>query len=617
MTALTRRRRAATAVPGLGRKVAALVAPWRRRLAGVAVCVVASALAELVPAFVVRHVVNHDLVAHRTAGLLAAAVVYLAAVAADSGFTFAYAYLAARVSQSAIAELRVRLFAHATALPASYFDRTPIGDVISRATADVETIDELFTDGVATLLGQLVPLVATAAAMIALSPVLSAMAAVVLPPLLVVTRFLQVRVRDAQRATRVAVGRLNVELAEVVGGAETVRAFGRQTAFVARFTAALGRTLLAQRSSSKYNALFAPISGLLSSVVIALIVWAGAGGTLPGAGVDLGTLTAFVLLFQNFFAPIVALGDEWQSVQAAVAGAERVFELLALPAEERPEAAARTTGTDAPGIELDRVGFAYVAGRPVLADISFTVERGQHVAVVGRTGAGKSTLVAIAGGLHNPDSGVVRLAGVDPRSLDDTERRRLVGVVPQTLQLFTGTIRENLSLFDPAVPDDDLWEALDLAGIAGLVDGLPDGIDTVLAGRGGGAGTVLSAGQRQLVALARAVATRPAVLLLDEATAVVDGASDAAFRAALRESVLRRGTAVLTVAHRIATAREADRVAVIDDGRVVELGAPDRLLAAGGRFAAFADLEAAGWDWQEPAPAGVDGNRSPALDDRQ
>lgn len=613
MTVNARREGGAPVAPGLGRKVAALVAPWRRQLAVVAACVVASALAMLVPPFVVRHVVNADLVPHRTAGLLAAAGVYLAAVLADSAFTFIYAYLAARVSQSAIAELRVRLFAHASALPASYFDRTPIGDVISRATADVETIDELFTDGVATLIGQLVPLVATAAAMIALSPLLSAMAAVVLPPLLLATRFLQVRVRNAQRATRVAVGRLNVELAEVVGGTETVRAFGRQAAFVARFKAALGRTLLAQRDSFKFNALFAPVSGLLSSVVIAGLVWVGAGGTLAGHGVDLGTLTAFILLFQNFFTPIVALGDEWQSVQAAVAGAERVFELLDLPTEEVPDAGTPETG-NGPGIELREVGFSYHAGRPALVDVSLTVQRGEHLAVVGRTGAGKSTLVTIAGGLHTPDSGTVRLAGNDPRALDDTGRRRLVGVVPQTLQLFSGTLRENLSLFDPAVPDDALWQALELAGVAGVVTGLPDGLDTVLAGQGGGEGAVLSAGQRQLVALARAVVLRPAVLLLDEATAVIDGASDAAFRAALRESVLRRGAAVLTVAHRIATARDADQVAVMEAGRIVELGSPEQLLAAGGRFAAFADLETAGWDWQEPTSSGVVSDGSPPRD---
>ena len=589
---------AAAPTEGLWHKVAALVSPWRRQLVVVAACIVASALAELVPPFVVRFVVNHDLVPRRTTGLLVAAAVYVLAIAADSALSFAYGYLAARVSQSAIAALRVRIFAHAMALPASYFDRTPIGDVISRATADVETIDELFTGGIATLVGQVVPLVAVVVAMIALSPLLSAISAVVLPPLLVATRYLQVRVRDAERRTRRAIGRLNVELSEVVGGAETLRAFGREGAFVARFRRALLRTLFAQRDSVKYNAFFAPVSGLLSSVVIAALIWVGAGRTLVHAGVSLGTLTAFILLFQNFFAPIVALGDEWQSVQAAIAGAERAFEVLDLPVEP-PRVKPALEPDPSRGIEVCDVTFAYLPSRPVLVGVSLVVRPGEHVALVGRTGAGKSTLVSLVGGLYSPGGGQVKIAGVDPHGLGDSERSRALGIVPQVLHLFGGTLRENLSLFDPLVDDASLERAGELVGIGPLIAELPRGLDTTLAGEGRGEGAVLSAGQRQLVALARALVCEPAVLLLDEATAAIDGASDAAFRAALHTTARRRGCAVLTVAHRISTAREADRVVVIEEGRVVEEGRPEDLIARGGRFAALAELEDAGWDWQD------------------
>lgn len=591
----------ATRTP-LFRKIASLVSPWRRDLVLVAGFIVASALVELVPPFVVRFVVNHDLVPRRTAGLLVAATVYVVAVAADSAFTFAYSYLAARVSQSAIATLRLRIFSHVMALPASYFDRTPAADVISRATADVETVDELFTDGIATLIGQLVPLVAVVVAMIALSPLLAAVSAVALPPLLIATRYLQVRVRDAERRTRRAVGRLNVELSEVVGGVETLRAFGREEAFVARFRRALRRTLLAQADSVKYNAFFAPVSGLLSAIVIAVLIWVGAGHTLSRSGVNLGTLTAFILLFQNFFAPIVALGDEWQTVQAAIAGAERAFEVLDLAPETAPPEPGGVPDP-AEGIEVSGVSFAYLERLPVLVDVSLRVGPGEHVALVGRTGAGKSTLVSLVGGLHAPDAGHVKVAGVDPRGLREEERRRLLGVVPQALQLFGGTLRENLTLFDAEVSDERVMRAVELSGLGPLVAELPDGLDTRLAGEGRGSGTTLSAGQRQLVALARALVREPAVLILDEATAAIDGASDAAFRSALRERALRRGCSVLTVAHRISTAREADRVVVIEAGRVVEDGVPAALVAAGGRFAALAELEAAGWDWQDAVPA--------------
>jgi len=579
-------------------KVIALVSPWKKSLAVVVACIIASALAELVPPFVVRNVVNQDLVPHRTTGLLLAAAIYVIAVAGDAVFTFFYSYFAARVSQSAIAALRVRLFAHAAALPVSYFDRTPIGDAISRSTADVETVDELFTTGVATLVGQLVPLVATIVAMVILSPLLSAMSAVVLPPLLVATRYLQVHVRDAERNTRLAVGRLNVELSEVVGGVETLRAFGREDTFVARFRRTLRRTLRAQSESVKYNAFFAPVAGLLSSFVIALLLWVGAGHTLFSAGVSLGTLTGFILLFQNLFTPITALGTEWQSVQAAIAGAERVFELLDVPTEPAPHGHRLRAPGDT-GIELEEVSFSYFGGRPVLSEVSLTVAPGEHVAIVGRTGAGKSTLVAIIGGLYAPESGVARVAGVDPRSLEDADRRRVLGVVPQSLQIFSGSVRDNLSLFDDEVPDAVLWDALRLSGLTSLISDLPDGLDTLLAGEGRGHGAVLSAGERQLLVLARAMVFEPAAVLLDEATAAIDGASDATFRAALNDFARRRGCAVLTVAHRIATARAADRVVVMEEGRVAEAGTPGVLVAAGGLFAGFAELEAAGWSWQE------------------
>src|SRR5215472_48012 len=588
---------AAPTTSQLWRKIAVLVRPWRRSLLVVAATIVASALAELVPPLVVGYITNHNLVPHRTSGLIVAGLAYIAAIAIDALLTFAYSYMAARVSQSAIATMRTRLFDHVMTLPASYFDVTPVGDVISRSTADVETVDELFTDGIVTLVGQLVPVFTTAVAMIVLSPLLSLVALVALPPLVFITRYLQVRVRAAERATRVAIGEVNIELAEDVAAVETLRAFGREASFVDRFRATLHRTLLAQKSSVKYNAYFAPMTGLLSSVVIAALIWAGAGHSLVTAGVSLGTLVAFIMLFQNFFAPIIALGDEWQSVQASIAGAERVFAVLDLEPEALP-ATARLTRSGS-GIQVVDLSYAYEQERPVVAAVSFSVEPGEQVAVVGRTGAGKSTMVSLVGGLYTPLGGSVLVDGFNPRTLSNEERRKTIGVVPQNLQLFGGTVRENLTLFDASITDERIWRALALTAMDEVFMDLPSSLDTRLAGEGRGAGLVLSAGQRQLLALARAVISEPAVLLLDEATASIDGASDARFRAALRITAMRGGCAVLTVAHRISTAREADRVIVMDRGRIVEEGAPSALIAQGGRFAKLAELESAGWDWQD------------------
>jgi ATP-binding cassette subfamily B multidrug efflux pump len=229
-------------------------------------------------------------------------------------------------------------------------------------------------------------------------------------------------------------------------------------------------------------------------------------------------------------------------------------------------------------------------------DISLAVHAGQHVAVVGRTGAGKSTLVSLVAGLHAPWSGRVELAGADASRLEDRGRRSLLGYVPQTVVLFTGTVTDNITLGDPELTPEQVRRAARTAGADAFIAALPDGYDTVLSDTG--TGVRLSAGQRQLLALTRALVTDPAVLLLDEATSVVDGASDAAFRSALHERVLPRGMAVLTVAHRLVTAREAHHVHLMASGRIVEHGEPAALLATTSRFADLAALEEAGWDWQ-------------------
>jgi ATP-binding cassette subfamily B protein len=247
---------------------------------------------------------------------------------------------------------------------------------------------------------------------------------------------------------------------------------------------------------------------------------------------------------------------------------------------------------------VDRITFGYAPGAPVLHEVSLAVHPGEHVVVIGRTGAGKTSLLALLAGLYTPWTGHVHVAGYDPRTLDDTARRAILGFVPQTVHLFSGTVHDNLTLGDETITTEQARHASTLAGADRFIRALPDGYDTILSDSGRGTGVQLSAGQRQLLALARALATKPAGLLLDEATAVIDGASDAAFRAALHEHVLTAGTAVLTVAHRLATAREADRVLVMARGRIIEHGTPSELLTTGGRFATMTALENAGWDWQ-------------------
>ncbi len=591
----------------------ALLKPWHRWLALVGLSVLLGAVLELAPPLLVKHIVDAHLKPGRATGLLWIATLYLGATAAVQGMGFLTEYLTATIAQGVLHRLRVRLFAHLQRLPLSYYDRTPLGDTISRCTADVETVSTLFTTAAAggavassgggqggtsgaTVLMGVVRLGTIAVAMAALSPLLSLVAALAVVPVVLVTRYFQVRVRDAERASRQAIGLQNTHLQEMLGGVEVIRAFGSEAAFVARFRAALHDGLAAYNRATVYAALYIPLMVILSTLSMALVLWVGVvgQGMLAALDISLGTLIAFVLLLQRFFVPIMSLGNEWQTVQAALAGLERIFQVLALqPEASAPESRRQPLYRSNAAIEMREVGFGYLPDHPVLRGISLTAQPGEHIVLVGRTGAGKSSVLHLLGGLYTPWSGSVRVSGVDPTSLTDDERRRVLGVVLQVVQLFRGTVFDNLTLGDESVSRAAVQRAAAIAGADAFIAALPQGYDTLL-----GSGVHLSAGQRQLLALARALVWDPTVLLLDEATAAIDSASEAAFRAALQTAIIGCGRTVLTVAHRLATAQEANRVLLMEAGQIVEEGPPQELLRRGGRFAALLELEAAGWDWQ-------------------
>ncbi len=580
------------------RELRAIVAPWFPILLGVAALVLAGAALEMAPPFLLRRIVDAHLAVKRPDGLLALALLYLAATAAASLTGFGVDYLTATAAQSALRDLRVRLFAHLQKLPLRWFDRTPLGDTISRCTADVDTIDTLFSSGIVSVASDLFRLLSISAAMVALSPFLTLVSTVVIPPVYFVTRAFRTRVRDAERDTRKATGMVNVLLQENLGGVEVIRAFGRERAFSYRFAREIKGMLRAFNRSNLYSTFYSPLMAQLSATAAAVLLYAGAGGAVAGRGISIGTITAFVLLFQRFFKPIIALGDDWQTVQSALAGLERIRQVLAEPAEEPPAVPASAGAPDGgAAIRVRNLVFGYFPDQPVLRSVSLEVGAGEHVAVVGRTGSGKSSLLSLVGGLYQPWSGAISVYGRDPRALPEEERRRALGVVPQTVQLFSGSVLDNLTMGDRGVSGDAVRRAAGITGAERFINALPSGYDTPVAGAGRGGGLQLSSGQRQLLALSRALLFDPPLLVLDEATSSVDGESDADIRAALRSGAAR-GRSVLTVAHRLATALEADRVVVLEAGEVVEEGPPAELAGRGGRFAAFLEMEEAGWDWR-------------------
>jgi len=583
--------------------IRSILRPWRAHIAVIALLLLLTQSLDVVPPIIVQKLVDEHFTPGVAGGVLWLGVLYFAAILGMRTLNAVALYLIEVAAQGALHQLRVRLFSHLQTLPMSYYDRTPLGDIISRGTADVETVDTLFSSSIAVLVSSLLGLLTTGVAMGLLSLPLSIVTVLTLPLLIVITQFFRLRVREAERANRIATGLMNMHLQETISGIEVIRAFRREPMFVARFRAALRQVVAAYNRSTLYTAFYPPLMALLSACVVSLLLWLGAGGVMAGWGISVGTLAAFVLLFRRTFTVISDLGDEWQSVQSALSGLERIEQVLAVPSEQLLSTAQplKPDGLQ-PAIALRDVTFGYAERQAVLHGVSLSVRPGEHVALVGRTGAGKTSTLHLLAGLYDPWSGTVRVAGRDPRALSPDERRSVVGVVPQTVQLFSGTVYANLTLGDATVARAQVERAARIAGADEFIRSLGQGYETPLSGAGRGGGAQLSAGQRQLLALARALVWNPAVLLLDEATAAVDNASDTSFRAALRADAGSGQRAVLTVAHRLSTAREADRVLLMEAGRIIEEGPPAELIARGGRFAALIELEAAGWDWRDSAP---------------
>jgi len=590
-----------------------ILAPWRGVLLAATVSVVASAGLSLVPPLIMRRLIDDNLRQHRSEGLLVLALLYLAATVGLYLLSFATTYLTTVAAQGALRQLRIRLFSHLQALPISYYDRTPLGDVISRCTADMNTINVLFSSGLINVLSQALRLVASFIAMIALSPLLSSIMIIVLPILFVITRAFQVRMREAERAVRRAVGVLNAKLQETLTGVEVIRAFHWEFAFVRRFRQALHETLRVTDRSVGYGSAYSPFMNILSAVIIASLFWLSTSPIPAAIDITIGTLTAFILLFQEFFKPIISIGNEWQVVQSALAGVERVVQILSLPTDgsleqESPSGAEQskigemsvpTPARDGALVEVRRVHFGYLPGQEVLSGVSLVARPGDHIAIVGHTGAGKSSLFHLLGGLYRPRSGTIRLAGKDPCALSTRQRQAILGPVPQVVQLFSGTVLENITLGDERIPLEAVERAAAISGADVFIRELPEGYATVLS-ESRGSGAQISVGQRQLMALTRALVGDPDILLLDEATASVDGATEAAFKKALQTHLDDRRGVVLTIAHRLSTALDAGYVIVLEKGRVIEEGPPDDLLARGGLLASLWELENAGWEWRDP-----------------
>jgi ATP-binding cassette subfamily B multidrug efflux pump len=491
-------------------------------------------------------------------------------------------YQVGSIGQNLLASMRARIFDRLQHLPLRYFDRHPVGDLMSRVTNDVDTLNQLFSQGLTQLLGSLFSLIGIVVAMLFLNWNLALACFTIIPVMLLLTSFFARRARHAFRLTRETVGDVTAGAQEDITGVREAQAFNRTEENIARFRRRNAANRDANVQAVAITSAFSPAIDVLSTLATALVI--GYGGYLVFAGsLSVGVLTAFLIYVQQFFRPIQLASQVYTQAQAAVAGAERIYNILDEEPEPADPSVARELGPAEGRISFEHVTFEYDPGRPVLHDVDFEVEPGRTVALVGPTGAGKTTIASLIPRFYDATEGTVRIDGRDVRELDRKDLRANIGIVLQEPFLFSGTIAENIGYGRSGDPSGATREEVEAAARVvnahGFIMDLPDGYDTEL-GEGGGS---LSQGQRQLLSFARAVLTDPRILILDEATSNIDTRTEAIIQTAL--ATLLRGRTSIVIAHRLSTIRNADLILVIQNGSIEEGGTHAGLMQNNGLYA--------------------------------
>ena len=565
------------------------VKPHRALVALSLALMIAVSAAQLVQPWLVMVAIDEHIRTGDLGGLAWIAGLFLLALTGEFLLRYAQLYVLEWTGQNVVYDLRTTVFAHLQRLPSSFFDRNPIGRLMTRVTSDVEAINEAFASGLVMMLADLFKLAAIVAILLWMDWRLALVAFAIVPPMIALSWFFRLRLRQIYRDVRRLVARLNAFLQENVTGMRLVQLFGRERQNLAEFERLNRDHRDAELSAVTYDSSFSSVAELVASITLAAIVWAG-GWRLLAAAITFGTLVAFIEYAGKFFQPVQQLSQRFAVMQAAMASAERIFGVLDVePSIRSPEAPRALPGRPRGEIAFEDVTFAYNEGEPVLRDISLEIRPGERVAVVGWTGSGKTTLIRLLVRLYDVQDGRIRLDGVDIRELAVPDLRRAVGVVLQEPFLFSGTIGDNITLGDERIDGEKVRRALELTGAQRFVSLLPGGLDEEVKERGSN----LSVGERQMISFARALAFDPAVLILDEATASVDPETEQALQYAM--STLMHGRTSIVIAHRLATVRDADRILVLHKGRLVEQGTHDELLAkSDGIYRTLYTLQAAG-----------------------
>ncbi|OXM87085.1 ABC transporter ATP-binding protein [Paenibacillus rigui] len=518
-------------------------------------------------------------------GFVQIGILFLLTVTAGAVLSYLQSNLLQFTGQKIIFNIRERLFTHLSRMSMSYFDRNPVGRLVVRVTQDTESLNQLYSQVVVNLVKDVIVLIGIVIIMLQMSPRLALLSFAVLPFLAALTFWYRSVIRHAQRVSRIILSRLNSFLAENLSGIRITQLFIREERQWEQFDHHNTEFYRAGMRGTVINSIFQPAIGFLGNLAIALLLWYGGASVIDGS-ITFGIVYAFTHYVRQFFQPLMSLAEKYNQIQTAMVGAERIFDML----DEKPSIVDAPKTLSLPKqvrgeITFEHVWFAYNREDWVLKDVSFTIQPGQTIAFVGATGAGKSSIIQLINRFYDIQKGTIRLDGVDIRDIPLDELRRCISIVQQDVFLFTGDIASNIRLNNKAITDEQVFEAARMVHMDEFVRELPMGYDTPLGERG----VNLSLGQRQLLSFARAIAFRPQILILDEATSNIDTETELIVQDALHN--ISAGRTTLIVAHRLSTIQHADQIIVMHKGKVREIGNHYQLLAQRGYYHRLYELQ--------------------------
>ena len=561
----------------LARRLLTCLRPYRR-VVGVSVTLllILSGL-RLVGPYLLKIAIDESIPRNDTGQLQTLTFLFVLVLFLQFGVGFVQTYATNWTGQRIMHDLRLRIFRHIQKLDVAYFDKNSTGSIITRLTNDVDVLNELFTSGVVSVFGDVFSLLGIVVVMLWINWKLALVCFSVIPLLFIVTLLFKQRVRGSYRRVRAAVARINAFLQEMITGMPIVQVFVQEERKLEEFKERNREHRQANLDSIFYYAIFYPVVSLIGTLALALILWYGGLQVLNGV-LTLGAVVAFVQYSERFYKPISDLSEKFNILQSAMASSERIFDLLDTRASVSAPAVPQIPPQPAGSIEFRNVSFRYDANMPILKNLSFRVDAGEKVAIVGATGAGKTTLISLLSRFYDVDRGHIAVDGVDLRLWDPAQLRQRIAVVLQDVFLFSGSVADNIRLWDGLVSDQAMKEAAHRVLATDFIESMPDGFATILNERG----QSISSGQRQLLSFARALARNPEILVLDEATSSVDPHTEHQIQIALAKLIEDR--TALIIAHRLSTIQNCNRILVLHKGELVEEGSHVQLLAREGIY---------------------------------